>query len=58
MLPDGNTDAFQDSVDVVFGARECHGFANLHGLRSRAGAGTGAGWHFRTPEKPIPVTWV
>ena len=39
-------------------SRECHVFANPHGLRSQVVTGTGMGWHFRTPEKPIPVTWV
>jgi len=38
--------------------RECHGFTNPYGLRSRVGTGTGTGWHFRTPVKPAPVTWV
>ena len=32
--------------------RECHG------LRSRVGMGTGTGWHFRTPVKPIPASRV
>jgi len=38
--------------------RECHGFTNPYGLRSRVGTGMGTGWHFRTPVKPAPVTWV
>jgi len=38
--------------------RECHGFTNPYGLRSWVGTGTGTGWHFRTPVKPIPVSRV
>jgi len=34
--------------------RECHGFTNLYGLRSQVGTG----WHFCTPVKPIPASWV
>jgi len=34
--------------------RECHGFTNPYGLRSRVGTG----WHFRTPVKPIPASRV
>jgi hypothetical protein len=44
--------------NIVETRRECHGFTNLYGLRSQVGTGMGAGWHFRTPVKPAPVTWV
>jgi hypothetical protein len=37
---------------VIF--RECHGFTNPYRLRSWVGTG----WHFHTPVKPAPVTWV
>ncbi len=36
-------------VGVLCGIRECHGFC--HGFLW----GTGTGWKFRTPEKPVPV---
>ena len=36
--------------------RKCHRFTNPYGLRSQVGTGTG--WHFHTPVKPTPVTWV
>ena len=34
--------------------RECHGFANPYGLRSRVVTGTGTGWQFEPPENPYP----
>jgi hypothetical protein len=39
-------------------ARECHGFINPHGLRSRVVRGAGMGWQIATLEKPTPVAWV
>jgi len=38
--------------------RECHRFTNPYRLRSQVGMGTGTGWHFCTPVKPIPVSRV
>ena len=38
--------------------RECHGFTNPYGLRSRVVTGTGTGWQFPTLQKPVPVTRV
>ena len=38
--------------------RECHGFTNPYRLRSRIVTGTGTGWWFITPAKPIPMTQV
>jgi hypothetical protein len=38
--------------------REYHGFVNPCGLRSRVGAGAGAGWQIATLEKPAPVARV
>ena len=38
--------------------RECHGFTNPCGLRSRVVTGTGTGWQIVTPAKPVPVARV
>jgi len=39
-------------------SRECHGFTNPCGLRSRVVTGTGTGWQIVTPAKPVPVARV
>jgi len=53
--------AFSEAVVVTWwtsAARECHGFTNPCGLRSRVVTGTGTGWQIVTPAKPVPVARV
>ena len=38
--------------------RECDGFSDPRGLRSRVGTGTGTGWHITTLIKPVSMVRV
>ena len=46
------------NISNLYGTRDCHGFSNPHGSWAGVSEGTGTGWQFTPPKKPMPAAWV